>query len=305
MDVGDETEKLFAQALAVDPKERPRDAGELWGGLKHAMQVDGRTSARSSARKALAEEGVPSTLRMDRESASMPVSGGTLRIGPGAPRTASEWLTSTPLPARVSGAPSGQSPQSPPLAQSPPAAPPPTAPQPLPFGLQATMPAVGRGAVSATLIGSGRPPPPMGSSPPPAMGPSATLARPAAPPLMHAPGAAFAAFDNASVRATGVMQGPLGQAPLGQAPLGQAPLGQAPLGALPPGAMATGVVRMTPPPPAVRADFSQITVRRERRSSTPVVVGVALAILVVAGAAAAGWHYLHAQPEPPAPAAQP
>ena len=40
--VGDATEKVFVQALALDPSRRPRDAGEFWGMLKNALQVDAR-----------------------------------------------------------------------------------------------------------------------------------------------------------------------------------------------------------------------------------------------------------------------
>lgn len=96
--VGDEIEKVFAQALAIDPSRRPRDAGELWGMLKHAMQVD----ARSGRPPSLAVSGVedsPSTLRMkDRSSAGFAL-GGTLRMDPPTGRrSASELLAATPLP---------------------------------------------------------------------------------------------------------------------------------------------------------------------------------------------------------------
>ena len=47
--VGDATEKVFVQALALDPSRRPRDAGEFWGMLKHAMQVDAQTGRASQA----------------------------------------------------------------------------------------------------------------------------------------------------------------------------------------------------------------------------------------------------------------
>ncbi len=38
--VGDEVEAAFARALSVDPRQRPQDAGELWGELKNAMRRD-------------------------------------------------------------------------------------------------------------------------------------------------------------------------------------------------------------------------------------------------------------------------
>ena len=47
--VGDEVEAVLARAVALDPKQRPRDAGELWGMLKHAIGVDER-SGRQAAR---------------------------------------------------------------------------------------------------------------------------------------------------------------------------------------------------------------------------------------------------------------
>ena len=50
------------QALALDPSRRPRDAGELWGMLKHAMQVDARSGRLPHAE--LATIDAPSTLRM-------------------------------------------------------------------------------------------------------------------------------------------------------------------------------------------------------------------------------------------------
>jgi serine/threonine protein kinase len=106
--VGDETEKVFALATAVNPAERPRDAGELWGMLKHAIQVDGSPRL-GVARPSDPVDSSPVTLRM-KERAS-PTSGrpggalgGTLRMDPpprGAPRSASEWLASTPLPRPV------------------------------------------------------------------------------------------------------------------------------------------------------------------------------------------------------------
>ena len=36
--------RSVAQALALDPRRRPRDAGEFWGMLKNALQVDSRSS---------------------------------------------------------------------------------------------------------------------------------------------------------------------------------------------------------------------------------------------------------------------
>jgi serine/threonine protein kinase len=109
--VGDATEKVFNQALALDPSRRPRDAGEFWGMLKNALQVDSRSS-----RPPHAEPTSPVTLRM-KERSSAP-HGGTLRMDRVASRSASELLAVTPLPsivasqsARTSVAPSALAPR--------------------------------------------------------------------------------------------------------------------------------------------------------------------------------------------------
>jgi serine/threonine protein kinase len=105
--VGDEVESLFARAVAVDPRDRPRDAGEFWGMLKHAMQVDAQTGRASQADPFLIGRtpSVGATLRIDERapSAKAPVieivhpsgaphdlsgRGGTLRVTPGIAREA-------------------------------------------------------------------------------------------------------------------------------------------------------------------------------------------------------------------------
>jgi serine/threonine-protein kinase len=114
--VGDETQKMFMHALAVEPARRPRDAGELWGMLKHSMQVDGRSSR--PARTVRLDDAIPSTLRIEERekeaqqgrAGSSPgpaprAMGGTLRMDPGVPKTASEWLSVTPLPGAVTPLP--------------------------------------------------------------------------------------------------------------------------------------------------------------------------------------------------------
>jgi serine/threonine protein kinase len=93
--VGDATEKVFVDALAVDPARRPRDAGEFWGMLKNAIQVDGRSS-----RPPHAEPINPVTLRMKPKAASHS-QGSTLRMDRAPPRSASELLATTPLPSAV------------------------------------------------------------------------------------------------------------------------------------------------------------------------------------------------------------
>jgi hypothetical protein len=107
--VGDESERVFAQALAIDPSRRPRDAGELWGMLKHAMQVDARSGRPPSLVVAGAEDS-PSTLRMKDRSSSGFAPGGTLRMDPPTGRrSASELLAATPVPP-VSSLASGETP---------------------------------------------------------------------------------------------------------------------------------------------------------------------------------------------------
>jgi serine/threonine protein kinase len=111
LSVGDEVEDVFVRALAVDPRERFRDAGELWGMLKHAMQVDARAATRSTPQDALLGAGRSSTpgaasgasnyARGDR-------AGSTLRIDERAPsgRTPAVEVMRTPLP-DVRGLPGG------------------------------------------------------------------------------------------------------------------------------------------------------------------------------------------------------
>jgi serine/threonine-protein kinase len=118
--VGDETEKVFLQALQVDPSRRPRDAGEFWGLLKHAIQVDARSGRQPHA---IRHDDAPSTLRMSKEvlsalagannsahaassssnpppatSARPSALGGTLRMDRS---SASDWLAATPAASRA------------------------------------------------------------------------------------------------------------------------------------------------------------------------------------------------------------
>ncbi len=99
--VGDETEKVLAQALSLDPTARPRDAGELWGMLKHALQVDAPGSGRPPHAERSGSGESPVTLRMKESRGSVrPPHGGTLRIEPGPPRSATAWLAATPVPSQ-------------------------------------------------------------------------------------------------------------------------------------------------------------------------------------------------------------
>jgi serine/threonine-protein kinase len=123
---GPAVESVFARALAVNPKERPRDAGELWGLLKNSIQRD----------EAEAPIDAPPTERLDRKSASAtlriseavpflvpiternvavrpsgmpsrpPPGASTLRIDRDVRRSATEALAATPIPPRASQIPS-------------------------------------------------------------------------------------------------------------------------------------------------------------------------------------------------------
>ncbi|HEY5147044.1 MAG TPA: serine/threonine-protein kinase [Polyangiaceae bacterium] len=97
--VGDAIQKLFAQALAVDPSRRPRDAGEFWGMLKNAAQVDAR-SGRLPHTELIPEDDGPSTLRVNPRMLA-----GTVRMD--RPRSsASDLLAATPLPPQAGSRPS-------------------------------------------------------------------------------------------------------------------------------------------------------------------------------------------------------
>ncbi len=61
--VGDEVEAALTRALALAPDGRPRDAGELWGLLKHAIAADNASGKGPHARH-VPRPPPPSTLRM-------------------------------------------------------------------------------------------------------------------------------------------------------------------------------------------------------------------------------------------------
>jgi serine/threonine-protein kinase len=124
--VGDLVEEVLAMAVTIDPKERPRDAGHLWGMLKHALKTDEQSGRKPHAhsQRITNEPTPPNTLRIHQkvpEGATSPVIevirpastpppaalrplSGTLRM-PGAPRTGVEALKGTPLPPSVVLAP--------------------------------------------------------------------------------------------------------------------------------------------------------------------------------------------------------
>jgi len=63
--VGDEVESVLTRAAALDPAERPRDAGEFWGMLKHALRIDREPGHAVHAVRSESERPPPVTLRME------------------------------------------------------------------------------------------------------------------------------------------------------------------------------------------------------------------------------------------------
>jgi serine/threonine-protein kinase len=113
--VGDEVEAVFTRAVALRPSQRPQDAGELWGMLKHALNVDGSSGQVPHAVRAPSEPPPPATLRMDtpvpgdtspvvelvRPPSHAPPAmtrphAGTLRMAQAPPRSAAEALAAMP-----------------------------------------------------------------------------------------------------------------------------------------------------------------------------------------------------------------
>jgi serine/threonine-protein kinase len=80
--IGDEVEGVLARAVALAPGERPRDAGELWGMLKHAMAAD-EASARSPHGVSPRRSSAAATLRM-AESVPAGGFGRMVEVGPSA-----------------------------------------------------------------------------------------------------------------------------------------------------------------------------------------------------------------------------
>jgi serine/threonine protein kinase len=139
--VGDLVEQVLSMSVTIDPKERPRDAGHLWGMLKHAIKTDEQSGKAPHARVArIASDAPPDTVRIPsqipegaaspvvevvrppsaappafRSSSTVPMAAaaaassgpklsGTLRM-PHAPRSGSEALARTPLPPGVGSQP--------------------------------------------------------------------------------------------------------------------------------------------------------------------------------------------------------
>jgi serine/threonine protein kinase len=140
--VGDAVQNLFVRAFAIRPGDRPGDAGELWGALKHAIRTDGDSGRPPHASKREVERGPPPTLRMEQvPSVATPAielgrqatllappsvqaqgpslaMGGTLRIPQASARSGAEALAATPSPPGVQPGPKLSTPPPPQMAPS-------------------------------------------------------------------------------------------------------------------------------------------------------------------------------------------
>jgi serine/threonine-protein kinase len=127
--VGDGVQEVFVRALALRPGDRPGDAGELWGMLKHAIRGDHDSGRPPHAAPQERDPGPPPTLRMEQvPSAAHPAielgrqatllappsapppgagraMGGTLRIPQASSRSGAEALAATPFPPAVAPPP--------------------------------------------------------------------------------------------------------------------------------------------------------------------------------------------------------
>lgn len=161
--VGDEVERVLGRAVALKPGDRPGDAGELWGMLKHAMRADSGSGRPPRADKSVSRpppvtqrmsEPVPSRANTPVVEVSRPKAdpsrsfGGTLRMENRPPRTASDALAATPFPARVAATL--------PLVEHTPAPAPPVAPLglvPAPMSGPAGMPTRSRALWVVIVLG--------------------------------------------------------------------------------------------------------------------------------------------------------
>ncbi len=170
--VGDEVEKVFVRALAVNPTDRPRDAGEWWGLLKNSMQRDATAARASDSAADRVDRRLPAvTLRISesvplwqpaiemtplvRRGQSSRPPGGTLRMERDPKRSASEALAATPVPPRASQISSPRPPAPP--ADRPPAPVGPLAPSGADPGADMTIPGLPRSApvivIAAIVLG--------------------------------------------------------------------------------------------------------------------------------------------------------
>ncbi len=72
VDLSDDAERVFARALALDPRERYQDAGLFWNDLVAAAGVEGDTVAVSRRRRDLRAEGDGAVPRVEQIEAAMP-----------------------------------------------------------------------------------------------------------------------------------------------------------------------------------------------------------------------------------------
>jgi eukaryotic-like serine/threonine-protein kinase len=146
--VGDAVQDVLARALALRPAERPGDAGELWGMLKHAMRSDQDSGRPAHAAPPASEPGPPPTLRMEQltpaaspaielgraatlvapPSAQPRALGGTLRIPHASVRSGAEALAATPFPVAMQPGPAPTNRSGTPLSPEPAASPAPQFP---------------------------------------------------------------------------------------------------------------------------------------------------------------------------------
>jgi eukaryotic-like serine/threonine-protein kinase len=131
-DVGDEVEKVLARAVSVAPGDRTRDAGELWGMLKHAMHVDAAAGPPPRKGSVPVDKALGGTVRMD-SAAHRAASGGSVAAMASPAARAVRWTPSSgvePLSAMPSTPPSIPPPisVSPPPIAAPSFAPPPATP---------------------------------------------------------------------------------------------------------------------------------------------------------------------------------
>jgi hypothetical protein len=112
-------QELFVRGVALRPGDRPGDAGELWGMLKHAMRTDGESGKPVHTSQPPRGSRAPATLRMEQVAAASlpaielgrqatvlappsvqasghPHAGSTLRIPQPAGRSGAEALGATP-----------------------------------------------------------------------------------------------------------------------------------------------------------------------------------------------------------------
>jgi serine/threonine protein kinase len=100
--VGDEVEDLMAGAVALSPKERPQDAGELWGRMKHALRKDAESGKPAHSNRPPSVVPRPSQIATaDVPISSLPVAVEVVRPQSAAPppaRQVTPIMQNTPRP---------------------------------------------------------------------------------------------------------------------------------------------------------------------------------------------------------------